>query len=168
MDWSWLASSFWKLSLGLLLITLTVLTGYLCAALRSLRHLLNSIQDTFQSIESVVDQELSELIIDVDRTAKALNRELPTLLRNLRALLASWEGISKSEIQPTVNNVKAMSTALNQSTQELNRLVQKVSVFSGETVEQIAFFRNRLAGLLTNAIGMWHGIKAGWSRFVSK
>ena len=161
MDWSLLSSIFWKLSLGLLLIALTALTGYLCTALGSLRHSLNSIRDTLQSIESVVNQELSELIIGVDRTAKALNKELPTLLGNLRALLASWESISESEIRPTINNVKKISTALNCSTQELNRLVQKVSVFSGETVEQISFFRNRLTELLTNAISMWHRVKAG-------
>ena len=168
MDWSWLASIFWKLALGLLLITLTALTGYLCAALGSLRQSLNSIRDTLQSIESVVNQELSELIIDADEMAKTLNKELPTLLGNLRALLASWKSMSESEIRPTVHNVQEISIALNHSTQEFNRLVQKVSVFSAETVEQISFFRNRLAGLLTNAIGMWHGIKAGWSSFVSR
>ena len=32
MDWSLVASIFWKVSLGLLLIALTILTGYLCAA----------------------------------------------------------------------------------------------------------------------------------------
>ena len=168
MDWSLLASNFWKLSLGLLFIGLTVLTGYLCAAFGSLRHSLNSIRDTLNSIESIVNQELSELIVDVDKTAKSLNKELPTLLGNLRALLASWEGISESEIRPTVHNVQEMSTTLNHSAQELNQLVEKVSNFSGETVEQIAFFRNQLTGLLTNTISLWHGIKAGWSSFVSR
>ena len=168
MDWSLLASIFWKLSLGLLLIALTVLTGYLCAAVRSLRNSLHSIRDTLRSIESVVNQELSELIIDIDRTAKVLNRELPTLLGNLRSVLASWEGISESEIRPIVHNVREMSNVLNRSAQELHRLVQKVSDFSGETVDQIAFFRNRLAGLLTNTISLWHGIKAGWGNFVSR
>lgn len=168
MDWFVLASIFWKLSLGLLLIVLTVLVGYLCAALGSLRNSLNSIQDTLNSIEDVVNQELSELIIDVDKTAKALNEELPILLGNLRELLASWANVSESEIRPTMHNVREISTALNHSTQELNRLVKKVSDFSAETVAQITFFRNQLSGLLTNAISLWHGIKAGWSSFVSR
>ena len=168
MDWFVLASIFWKLSLGLLLIVLTVLAGYLCAALDSLRNSLNSIQDTLNSIEDVVNQELSALIIDVDKTTKALNEELPTLLGNLRELLASWKGISESEIRPTVNNVREISTALSHSTQELNRLIKKVSDFSSETVEQIAFFRNQFAVLLTSAISLLHGIKAGWSSFVSR
>lgn len=168
MDWSLFISNFWKLSLGLLLIGLTVLTGYLCAAFGSIRNSLNSIRDTLNSIEGIVNQELSELIIDVDKTAKALNEELPTLLGNLRELLASWENISESEIRPTLHNVQEMSTTLNRSTQELDQGIQKVSTFSAETVAQIAFFRNQLSGLLTNAISLWRGIKAGWSSFVSK
>lgn len=168
MDWSLLISNLWKLSLGLLLIVLTVFTGYLCAAFISLRNSLNSIRDTLNSMEDIVNQELSELIIDLDKTAKALNEELPTLLRHLSALLASWENISESEIRPTVNNVREISTALNHSTQELNQLVQKVSNFSAETVAQITFFRNQVAGFLTNAISLWQGIRAGWSHFVSR
>ena len=168
MDWSLLISNLWKLSLGLLLIGLTVLTGYLCAAFGSLRDSLNSIRDTLNSIEDIVNQELSELIIDVDKTAKALNEELPTLLGNLRELLASWANVSESEIRPTLHNVQEMSATLNRSTQELDQVVEKISAFSGETVAQIAFFRNQLAGLLTNAISFWHGIKAGWSSFVSR
>ncbi|MDD9975962.1 MAG: hypothetical protein OXU27_18270 [Candidatus Poribacteria bacterium] len=166
MDWSLLASIFWKLSLGVFLIALTILTGYLRAAFGSLRNSLNSIRDTLNSIEDVVNQELSTLIIDANETVKTLNEELPTLLGNLRRVLASWENISESEIRPTMHNVQEMSTALNHSTQELNQLIQKVSHFSAETVAQIAFFRNQLSGLLTKAISLWHGIKAGWSYFV--
>ena len=140
MDWSLIASIFWKLSLGVSLIALTILTGYLCAAFGSLRNSLNSIRDTLDSIESVVNEELSALIIDADATAKALNKELPTLLQNLQALMVSWRNISESEIRPTVHNVQEMSATLNRSTQELHQLVQKVSNFSVETVEQIAFF----------------------------
>ena len=168
MDWSLIASIFWKLSLGVSLIALTILTGYLCTAFGSLRNSLNSIRDTLDSIESIVNQEFSELIVDVDRTAKALNKELPTLLQNLQALMASWRNISESEIRPTVHNVQEMSATLNHSTHELNQLVQKVNHFSTETVEQITFFRNQLARLLTNTISLWQGLKAGWGSFVSR
>ena len=168
MDYSLLASSFWKLSLGLLLIALTILIGYLCAAFGSLRNSLNSIRDTLHSIESMVNQELSELMINVGTTAKALNQELPALLGNLRALLVSWESMSESEIRPTAHNIQEITTTVNHSTQELNKLVRKVSHFSLETVEQIAFFRNQLVGVLTNAISLWHGLKAGWGSFVSR
>ena len=76
--------------------------------------------------------------------------------------------MSESEIRPTLHNVQETSNILNSSTQELNQLVQKVSDFSGETVDQITFFRNQLAGLLTNTISLRHGIRAGWSHFVSR
>ncbi len=67
-----------------------------------------------------------------------------------------------------MHNVQEMSAALNGSTQALEQLVEKVSDFSGETLEQVAFFRNQLAGLLANAISLWRGVKAGWSSFVSR
>jgi len=167
MDWGVIASIFWKFSLGILLLALTALAGYLCAAVGSLRNSLNSIRNTLNSTESIVNQELGELIADVDKTVKAVNEELPALLQNLSGLTASLQGISESEIQPTVHNIQEMSGALNQSIQELEELVQKVSGFSGQTIEQATFFRNQLAVSLADVISLWQGIKAGWDSFAS-
>lgn len=167
MDWGLFASIFWKVSLGVLLLALTALAGYLCAAVGSFRNSLNSIRNTLNSTETLVNQELGELIADVDKTVKEVNKELPELLQNLNALTASLQGISESEIQPTVHNIQEMSGVLNQSIQELDRLVQKVSDFSGQTLEQAAFFRNQLVVSLADIVGLWQGIKAGWDSFAA-
>ena len=167
MDWSLIASIFWKFSLGVLLLALTALAGYLCAAIGSLRNSLNSIRNTLNSTESIVNQEIGELISDVDKTVKEVNKELPQLLQNLNGLTASLQGISESEIQPTVHNIQEMSGALNQSIQELEELVQKVTSFSGQTLEQATFFRNQLAVSLADIVSLWQGVKAGWDSFAS-
>ena len=167
MDWSLIASLFWKFSLGIFLIALTALAGYMCAAVGSLRNSLNSIRNTLNSTENIVNQEIGELITDVDKTVKAVNKELPELLQNLNGLTASLQGISESEIQPTVHNIQEMSSAMNQSIQELDELVQKVSSFSGQTIEQATFFRNQIAVSLADIVGLWQGIKAGWDSFAS-
>ena len=167
MDWSSVASIFWKFSLGVLLLALTALAGYLCAAVGSLRNSLNSIRNTLNSAESIVNQEIGELIADVDKTVKEVNKELPELLQNLNGLTASLQGISESEVQPTVHNIQEMSTVLNQSIQELGELVEKVSGFSGQTIAQATFFRNQLAVSLTDIISLWQGVKAGWENFAS-
>lgn len=167
MDWSLIASLFWKFSLGIFLIALTALAGYMCAAIGSLRNSLNSIRNTLNSTETLVNQEIGELIADVDRTVKEVNKELPALLQNLNGLTASLQEISESEIQPTVHNIQEMSGALNQSIQELEELVQKVSGFSGQTIEQAAFFRNQIAVSLADIVSLWQGIKAGWDSFSS-
>ena len=96
---------------------------------------------------------------------KEVNKELPELLQNLNGLTASLQGISESEIQPTVHNIQEMSGALNQSIQELDALVQKVSRFSGQTIEQATFFRNQIAVSLADIVSLWQGIKAGWDSF---
>ena len=168
MDWGFIASIFWKFSLGVLLLALTALVGYLCAAVGSLRNSLNSIRNTLNSTESIVNQEIGELITDVDKTVKEVNKELPELLQNLNGLTASLQGISESEIQPTVHNIQEMSGVLNQSIQELDALVQKVSSFSGQTLEQAAFFRNQLAVSLADVVSLWQGVKAGWDSFASE
>ena len=165
MDWSLVASLFWKFSLGILLIALTALVGYMCAAIGSLRNSLNSIRNTLNSTENIINQEIGELITDVDKTVKEVNKELPELLQNLNGLTASLQGISESEIQPTVHNIQEMSGALNQSIQELDEVVQKVSNFSGQTLEQATFFRNQLAVSLADIVSLWQGVKAGWDNF---
>ena len=167
MDWSLIASLFWKFSLGIFLIALTTLAGYMCAAVGSLRNSLNSIRNTLNSTENIVNQEIGELITDVDKTVKEVNKELPELLQNLNGLTASLQGISESEIQPTVHNIQEMSSVMNQSIQELDELVQKVSSFSGQTIEQATFFRNQIAVSLADIVSLWQGIKAGWDSFAS-
>ena len=75
MDWSFIGSIFWKFSLGVLLLALTALAGYLCAAVGSFRNSLNSIRNTLNSVENMVNQEIGELITDVDKTVKVVNAE---------------------------------------------------------------------------------------------
>ncbi len=167
MDWSFIASLFWKFSLGVLLLALTALVGYLCAAIGSLRDSLNSIRNTLNSTENIINQEIGVLVTDVDKTVKEVNKELPQLLQNLSGLTASLQTISDSEIRATAHNIQEMSGALNQSLQQLEELVQKASNFSGQTIEQATFFRNQLAVSLTEVISLWQGIKAGWDSFTS-
>lgn len=165
MDWVLIASLFWKFSLGILLLALTALAGYMCATFGSLRNSLNSIRNTLNSAENIVNQELGELLSDVDKTVKEVNKELPELLQNLNGLTASLQSISETEIQPTVHHIQEMSAVLNQSLQELESLVQKASQFSGQTLEQAEFFRNQLAISLADIVSLWQGIKAGWDSF---
>lgn len=167
MDWNVIGSIFWKFSLGILLLALTALAGYLCAAVGSLRNSLNSIRNTLNSAENVINQEIGVLLTDVDKTVKEVNNELPQLLKNLNGLTASLQTLSDSEIRTTAHNIQEMSGALNQSLQQLEELVQKASRFSGQTIEQAAFFRNQLAVSLTEVVSLWQGIKAGWDSFAS-
>ncbi|MXY99599.1 hypothetical protein F4Y93_02740 [Candidatus Poribacteria bacterium] len=167
MDWSFIASLFWKFSLGILLLALTALAGYLCAAVGSLYNSLNSIRNTLNSAENIINQEIGVLLTDVDKTVKEVNKELPQLLQNLNGLTASLQTISDSEIRATAHNIQEMSGALNQSLQQLEELVQTASRFSGQTIEQATFFRNQLAVSLTEVVSLWQGVKAGWDSFTS-
>ena len=155
---------FWQCSLGITLLALAALFIYLCATLGSLRNSLNSIQNTLNSTENLVNQEVGILIADVSQTVKEINKELPQLLQNINGVTASIQQISEDEIQPTLHNVQEMTEKLNQSIQELESLVQMVSTFSGQTIEQAEYFRNQVAVSLADVIGMWHGLKAGWDR----
>ena len=66
-----------------------------------------------------------------------------------------------------MHNIQEMSGALNQSIQQLEELVQKVSGFSGQTIEQATFFRNQIAVSLADVVSLWQGIKAGWDSFTA-
>ncbi len=164
MDSNLLLTIFWQCSLGIALLALAALFIYLCATLGSLRNSLNSIQNTLNSTENLVNQEVGILISDVSQTVKEINKELPQLLQNINGVTASIQQISEDEIQPTLHNVQEMTEKLSQSIQELESLVQMVSTFSGQTIEQAEYFRNKVAVSLADIIGMWHGLKAGWDK----
>ncbi|MDE0482459.1 MAG: DUF948 domain-containing protein [Candidatus Poribacteria bacterium] len=162
--WDVILSFFWKGSLGIALIALAVLFVYLCRTLGSLRNSLNSIQNTLNSTENLVNQEVGILINDVSQTVKEINKELPQLLQNINGVTASIQQISENEVQPTLHSVQELTETLNQSVQELEAVVQKVSTFSGQTIEQAEYFRNQVAVSLADIVSMWHGLKAGWER----
>ena len=129
---------------------------------------MNSIQNTLNSTENLVNQEVGILITDVSQTVKEINKELPQLLQNINGVTASIQQISENEVQPTLHNVQELTETLNQSVQELESVVQQVSTFSGQTIEQAEYFRNQVAGSLTDIVSMWHGLKAGWERLYNK
>lgn len=164
MDWNFIVSIFWKCSLGVVLIAITVLIGYLCAAIGSVRNSLNSIQNTLNSTENLVNQEIGILINDVSQTVKTINKELPELMQNLNGVTASIQQISEDEVQPTLHNIQEVTQTLNQSIQQLETLVEKISTFSGQTIEQAEYFRNQVAVSLADIVGMWQGLKAGWDK----
>ncbi len=164
MDWNIIVSIFWKCSLGAALIALTVLFCYLCAAIGSVRNSLNSIQNTLNSTENLVNQEVGILINDVSQTVKSINKELPELMQNLNGVTASIQQISEDEVQPTLHNIQEVTQTLNQSIKELESLIQKVSTFSGQTIEQAEYFRNQVAVSLADIVSMWQGLKAGWDK----
>ena len=164
MDWTTIVSIFWKCSLGAALIAITVLFCYLCAAIASLRNSLNSIQNTLNSTENLVNQEVGILINNVSQTVKSINKELPELLQNLNGVTSSIQQISEDEVQPTLHNIQEVTQTLNQSIKELESLIQKVSTFSGQTIEQAEYFRNQVAVSLADIVGTWQGLKAGWNK----
>lgn len=164
MDWNFYITIFWQGSLGIALIALTILVIYLCIALSSLRNSLSSIQNTLNSTEKLVNNEIGILITDASQTLKAINNDLPELLKNLNGVTASIQQISENEVQPTIHNIQELTLALSKSIQELESLVQKVSTFSGDTIHQAEYFRNQVAESLADIVGLWHGLKAGWDR----
>ena len=167
-EWNVILSFFWKGSLGVALIALTVLFVYLCSILGSFKNSLSSIQNTLNSTENLINEEVGILINDVSQTVKEINKELPQLLQNINGVTASIQQISENEVQPTLHSVQELTETLNQSVQELESVVQKVSTFSGQTIEQAAYFRNQIAVSLADIVSMWHGLKAGWDRLYNK
>ncbi|MCG9127987.1 DUF948 domain-containing protein [Candidatus Poribacteria bacterium] len=164
MDWNFYISLFWQCSLGIALIALTILVIYLCKVLGSLRNSLSTIQNTLNSTEKLVNNEIGTLITDATQTIKVINAELPELLQNINGVTASIQQISENEIQPTIHNIQELTLALSKSIKELESLVELVSTFSGDTINQAEYFRNQVAESLADVVGLWHGLKAGWDR----
>ena len=88
MEWLPIASVFWKICLGILLLAFSVLIGYVCATLGSIRNSLDSIRNTLKSTEGLIDKEVTTLLGDVDQTVKEVNKGLPELLENINGITA--------------------------------------------------------------------------------
>lgn len=162
MDW---ISLIWVIPLGLFLLALTVMVGYACGVLGSIRNSLNSARNTLQSIEGLVDKDVRILLEDVDGAVKEINKSLPELLENVTELTASLQQISKSEIEPTAHNIQQMTDTINRSVAKIDELIGVLTGFSQETVERAEYYRDQLSVPLTDIISLWSGIKAGLEVF---
>ena len=165
MEWSVIASVFWKVCFGILLISLSALVGYICAALGSIRNSLDSIRNTLKSTEGLIDKEVTTLLRDVDETVKEVNKGLPELLENINGITASVQEISEAEIQPTVHSIQEMTETVNQNVAKLDGLVEEVADFSQKTVKRAGYYRDQLSIPITDVISVWSGLKAGWEVF---
>ena len=165
MDWALVASVSWKICLGVLLLALTALVGYFCAALGSIRNSLDSIRNTLRSTENLIDQEVTTLVRDVDQAVKEVNRQLPQILENVSEITASIQEISREEIQPTAHNIQQMTDTVNQNLAKLDRLVNAVVDFSQQTVNRAGYYRDQLSIPITEILSAWEGFKRGFEVF---
>jgi len=165
MEWSLIASVFWKVCFGVLLVALSALVGYVCAMLGSIRNSLDSIQNTLKSTEHLIDKEVTTLLWDVGQTVKEVNKGLPELLQNVNGITASLQEISQADIQPTVHSIREMTKTVSQNLEKLDQLVDGVANFSQHTVERAGYYRDQLSIPINDVIGVWSGLKAGWEVF---
>ena len=165
MDWSLIASVVWKISLGILLLALSVLVAYVCAVLGSIRNSLDSIRDTLKSTESLVDKEVTAVIREVDQSFKEVNKELPQILKNVNGITASLQEISEVEIQPTAHNIRQMTETVNQNLTKLDELINNMVDFSEQTVRRVEYYRDQLTVPITEIISVWEGFKRGCEVF---
>ena len=101
-----MASLYWQIPLGLLLLVLAVFFIWLAVrigkTLRSVENLLDkSIPSLLKATEHLVGvhRDVSTLLTSLDGTVTELNQKLPQLLENINGITASIQQISESEIR---------------------------------------------------------------------
>ena len=169
-------SLYWQIPLGLLLLVLSIFFTWLAfrigKTLKSVEALLDeNVFNLLKAIEelAVIHKDVTNvarsLLRSVDRTVTALNRELPQLLETTQRITASIRQISESEIQPTTHNIREITETVNQNVGKIDGLVDTVKDASQTTIKQAEYYRDRLAGSVTDIISAWSAFKAGWEVF---
>jgi len=169
-------SLYWQIPLGLLLLVLAIFFLWLAfrigKILKSVEALLSgNVFNLLKAIEelAVIHKDVTSvaqaLLRSLDRTVTALNRELPQLLETTKRIAASIRQISDSEIQPTMHNIQEITETVNQNVEKIDGLVDTVKDASQTTIKQAEYYRDRLAGSVTDIISTWSAIKAGWEVF---
>lgn len=169
-------SLYWQIPLGLFLLVLAIFFIWLAfrigKTLKSVEALLDkNVFNLLKAIEELavihkdVSSVASSLLKSVDRTVTALNRELPQLLETTKRIAASIRQISESEIRPTMHNIQEITETVNQNIEKIDGLVDTVKDASQTTIKQAEYYRDRLAGSVTDIISAWSAFKAGWGVF---
>lgn len=164
-------SLYWQIPLGLLLLVLTIFFLWLPfrigQALKSVENLLDrSIPNLLKATENLlgVHEEVSTLLISLNGTVTKLNQTLPQLLENINGITASVQQISESEVRATTYNIQEITETINQNIGKIDELVNAVTGFSQTTLKHAEFYRDCLAGAVTDVISAWSALKASWKR----
>ncbi len=165
-------SLYWQIPLGLLLLVLSIFFIWLAfrigKTLKSVENLLGKdVPSLFKAAEDLVGihHEVSALLISLDVTVTELNQKLPQLLENISGITASVQQMSESEIRATTHNIQEITETVNHNIAKINELVDTVKDASQTTIKQAEYYRDRLAGSVTDIISTWSAIKAGWEVF---
>ena len=169
-------SLYWQIPLGLLLLVLSIFFLWLAFRIgkilksvealldRNIFNLLKAIEE-LAAIHKDVTNVARSLLRSVDRTVTVLNRELPQLLETTKRITASIRQISESEIQPTTHNIQEITKTVNQNIAKMDGLVDTVKDASQTTIKHAEYYRDRLAGSVTDIISAWSAFKTGWEIF---
>ena len=167
-------SLYWQIPLGLLLLVLSIFFIWLAfrigKTLKSVEALLDgNVFNLLKAIEelAVIHKDVSNvarsLLKSLDRTVTALNRELPQLLETTKRIAASIRQISESEIRPTTHNIQEITATVNQNLAKVDEVVDTAKDFSQTTIKHAEYYRDKLAGSVTDIISAWGAFKAGWN-----
>ena len=169
-------SLYWKIPLGLLLLVLSIFFSWLTfrigRILKSVEALLaENVFNLLKAVEELaaihrdVSNVARSLLRSVEKTVTALNQQLPQLLETTRRITASIQQISESEIRPTTHNIQEITKTVNQNVAKMDELVSTVADFSQTTIKHAEYYRDNLAGAVTNVISAWSALKASWNGF---
>ena len=167
-----MASLYWQIPLGLLLLVLTIFFIWFASrigkTLKSVDNLLDkSIPTLLKATEHLVGvhRDLSTLLTSLDGTVTELNQKLPQLLENINGITASVQQLSESEIRATTHNIQEITETVNQNIAKIDELVNTVTDFSQTTIKHAEYYRDQLSVPVTDFLGAWSALKRTWDVF---
>ena len=167
-----MASLYWQIPLGLLLLVLTIFFIWFASrigkTLKSVDNLLDkSIPTLLKATEHLVGvhRDLSTLLTSLDGTVTELNQKLPQLLENINGITASVQQLSESEIRATTHNIQEITETVNQNIAKIDELVNTVTDFLQTTIKHAEYYRDQLSVPVTDFLGAWSALKRTWDVF---
>ena len=167
-----LASLYWQIPLGLLLLVLAIFFIWLASrigkTLKAVDTLLDrSIPSLLKATEHLVGvhKDISTLLTSLDGTVTELNQKLPQLLENINGITASIQQLSESEIRSTTHNIQEITETMNQNIAKIDELVSSVADFSQTTIKHVEYYRDQLSVPVTDVISAWSALKRSWDVF---
>ena len=167
-----LASLYWQIPLGLLLLVLAIFFIWLASrigkTLKAVDTLLDrSLPSLLKATEHLVGvhKDISTLLTSLDGTVTELNQKLPQLLENINGITASIQQLSESEIRSTTHNIQEITETMNQNIAKIDELVSGIADFSQTTIKHVEYYRDQLSVPVTDVISAWSALKRSWDVF---
>jgi methyl-accepting chemotaxis protein len=134
-------------------------------------NVIGNLDGVTKSFQELSETEIKPMMNNIQNITGQLNEEIAkigTTLENVNGITGNVNGItasiqelSETEIKGIAVNIEEITGKVNEDLAKIDEVVTTTTDFTQDTIEKVAFYRDKLFVPIVDIISFWHAVKTG-------